>query len=165
MPYAGQTVSVVQRVTALRSPNKVATTPSPSVSATCASPVSRRFDDLTDTIFAGHHQPLRVWILCLYFMGLNLSNHQMAKELDLNQSDVHQMTGQLRQGIVAKKPSPTLTTRWNVTRSTSWLATKASLMRWQKRAARTAQTAQGQAGTGHARHREAADLRDDPAWW
>ena len=34
----------------------------------------QRFDDLTDTIFAGHHQPLKVWILCLYFMGLNLSN-------------------------------------------------------------------------------------------
>ena len=31
-----------------------------------------RFDDLTDTIFAGHHQPLKVWILCLYFMGLNI---------------------------------------------------------------------------------------------
>jgi transposase-like protein len=31
----------------------------------------KRFDDLTDTIFAGHHQPLKVWILCLYFMGLN----------------------------------------------------------------------------------------------
>jgi len=37
----------------------------------------QRFGDLTDTIFAGHHQPLRVWILCLYFMGLNLSNHQI----------------------------------------------------------------------------------------
>ena len=36
------------------------------------------FDDLTGTIFAGHHQPLRVWILCLYFMGLNLSNEQVA---------------------------------------------------------------------------------------
>jgi len=31
-----------------------------------------RFDDLTDTIFAGHHQPLKVWVLCLYFMGLNV---------------------------------------------------------------------------------------------
>ena len=31
-----------------------------------------RFDDLTDTIFAGHHQPLKVWVLCLYFMGLNI---------------------------------------------------------------------------------------------
>jgi transposase-like protein len=25
----------------------------------------KRFDDLTNTIFAGHHQPLRTWILCL----------------------------------------------------------------------------------------------------
>src|SRR6266849_9172404 len=32
-----------------------------------------RFDDLTDTIFAGHHQPLKVWVLCLYFMGLKLA--------------------------------------------------------------------------------------------
>jgi len=24
----------------------------------------RCFDDLTDTIFAGHHQPLRIWMLC-----------------------------------------------------------------------------------------------------
>ena len=37
-----------------------------------------RFDDLSDTIFAGHHQPLGVWILCLYLMGLNLSNRQIA---------------------------------------------------------------------------------------
>jgi len=61
-----------------------------------------RFDDLTDTIFAGHHQPLKVWILCLYFMGLNLSNEQIAKELDVNLSDVHQMTTALREGIVKK---------------------------------------------------------------
>src|SRR6266567_7406016 len=27
---------------------------------------NKRFDDLTDTIFAGHHQPLKVWVLCLY---------------------------------------------------------------------------------------------------
>jgi transposase-like protein len=37
-----------------------------------------RFDDLTGTVLAGHHQPLRAWILCLYFMGLNLSNQQGA---------------------------------------------------------------------------------------
>jgi transposase-like protein len=61
-----------------------------------------RFDDLTDTIFAGHHQPLKVWILCLYFMGLNLSNEQIAQELDVNCSDVQQMTTQLRQGIIKK---------------------------------------------------------------
>ncbi len=33
----------------------------------------QRFDDLTDTIFAGHHQPPGAWIACLYLMGLNLS--------------------------------------------------------------------------------------------
>lgn len=62
------------------------------------------FDDLSDTIFAGHHQPLRMWILCLYLMGLNLSNQQIAQELDLNKDDVSQMTSQLRTGIVAGKP-------------------------------------------------------------
>ena len=68
----------------------------------------KRFDDLTGTIFAGHHQPLRVWILCLYFMGLNLSNQQIAQELDLDEADAHQMTRQLREGIVVKKPEPLL---------------------------------------------------------
>ncbi len=63
----------------------------------------RQFDDLTGTIFEGHHQPLRVWILCLYFMGLNLSNQQIAAELDLNKDDVQAMTTQLREGIMAKK--------------------------------------------------------------
>ena len=51
--------------------------------ATC----ERYFDDLTDTVFAGHHQPVRVWILCLYFMGLNLSNQQIAEELGLNKDE------------------------------------------------------------------------------
>ena len=68
----------------------------------------RRFDDLTDTLFAGHHQPLRIWILCSYLMGLNLSNAQIAQELDLNKDDAHHMTTQLRQGIVSKNPSSTL---------------------------------------------------------
>src|SRR5215468_10835573 len=30
----------------------------------------QRFDDLTDPIFAGQHQPLQVWVLGLYCMGL-----------------------------------------------------------------------------------------------
>ena len=41
-------------------------------------------------------------------MGLNLSNQQIAEELDLNKDDVHQMTTQLRQGIVEKKPQVVL---------------------------------------------------------
>src|SRR3954453_19137242 len=63
-----------------------------------------RFDDLTGTALAGHHQPLRVWVLCLYLMGLNLSNRQIAQELDLAPSDVQAMTEALRQGLAAKLP-------------------------------------------------------------
>src|SRR5918997_4315706 len=62
------------------------------------------FDDLTGTALAGRHQPLRVWVLCLYFMGLNLSNRQIALELGLNPSDVQAMTEQLRQGLIATTP-------------------------------------------------------------
>jgi transposase-like protein len=39
-----------------------------------------RFDDLTGTALAGHHQPLRVWVLCLYLMGLNLRSSQNLSE-------------------------------------------------------------------------------------
>jgi len=63
----------------------------------------RQFDDLTGTVFEGHHQPLKIWVLCLYFMGLNLSNQQIAAELDLNKDDVQSMTEQLREGVEAKK--------------------------------------------------------------
>lgn len=52
----------------------------------------------------GRHQPLRIWIGCLYLMGLNLSNQQIAQELDLHKDDVHAMTLQLRQAIADKKP-------------------------------------------------------------
>jgi transposase-like protein len=68
----------------------------------------RKFDDLTGTLFAGHHQPLKIWVLCLFFMGLNLSNVQIARELDLNEADVQQMTRQLRSGMVSKRPAVVL---------------------------------------------------------
>jgi transposase-like protein len=67
-----------------------------------------RFDDLTGTVLAGHHQPLRVWVLCLYLMGLNLSNRQIAQELDLAETDAQAMTEALRQGLTAKLPPVTL---------------------------------------------------------
>ena len=34
-----------------------------------------RFDDLTGTVLAGHHQPLRVWVLCLYGSVKNLGRY------------------------------------------------------------------------------------------
>ena len=67
-----------------------------------------RFDDLTGTALAGHHRPLRVWVLCLYLMGLNLSNRQIAHELGLSVSDVQAMTEHLRSGLVAKTPAVVL---------------------------------------------------------
>ena len=70
---------------------------------------SGRFDDLTGTVLAGHHQPLRVWVLCLYFMGLNLCNRQIALELGLDASDTQAITKQLRAGLVAKAPTVQLT--------------------------------------------------------
>ena len=64
----------------------------------------KRFDDLTGTVFEGHHQPLKAWVLCLYLMSLNLSNRQIADELGLNKDDVQAMTQQLREGVEKKKP-------------------------------------------------------------
>ena len=68
----------------------------------------RKFDDLTGTVFAGHHQPLRQWVTCLYLMGLNLSNRQIAHELGLNEDDAQDMTRSLRQGVVDASTMPTL---------------------------------------------------------
>src|SRR4028119_826643 len=42
---------------------------------TCAG----RFDDLTGTVLAGRHRPLRVWGSCLYLMGLHPSDRQLAQ--------------------------------------------------------------------------------------
>lgn len=64
----------------------------------------RQFDDLTGSIFAGRHQSLSTWIVCLYLMGLNLSNQQIAQELSLHKDDVHQMTSELRQAVSDKRP-------------------------------------------------------------
>ena len=63
----------------------------------------KQFDDLSGSVFEGHHQPLKVWVLCLYFMGLNLSNQQIGQELNLNKDDIQEMTTQLRSGVFEKK--------------------------------------------------------------
>lgn len=65
---------------------------------------AKRFDDLTMTIFSGHHQPLKTWVIFLYFLGLNLSTSQIARELDLNKDDAQSMASLLRSGVVEKKP-------------------------------------------------------------
>jgi transposase-like protein len=62
-----------------------------------------RSDDLTATIFAGHHRPLRTWIARLCLMGLNLSGSRIARELDIDKDDARAMSSRLRQGIVDRR--------------------------------------------------------------
>ena len=63
----------------------------------------QQFDELSGTIFEGHHRPLRVWVACLHLMGLHLSNEQIAAELNLPMNEAQAMTGQFREGVVVKK--------------------------------------------------------------
>src|SRR4051794_16876259 len=122
-----------------------------------------RFDDLTGTALAGHHQPLRVWVLCLYFMGLNLSNRQIALELGLSGSDVQAMTEQLRSGLIAKSRRGCWGGGGGSTKSISWPATRASPRLSLKGAARTSSQAGRCTGPGHAGDGQAAHPRPDPA--
>ena len=62
----------------------------------------KHFDDLTDTIFSGSNLSLKVWILVLYLMGLNLSNRQISKELEISEPTAQRITKILREGIVKK---------------------------------------------------------------
>ncbi|WP_222707303.1 hypothetical protein [Pontibacter qinzhouensis] len=66
------------------------------------------FDDLTHTVFQGHHQPLKVWIFCLYLMSMNLSNAQIAKELGISQSVSQAITSLPREGVYEKRPQEVL---------------------------------------------------------
>ena len=123
----------------------------------------KRFDDLTGTIFAGHHQPLRVWMLCLYFMGLNLSHEQIAQELDLNSDDAQKMTTQLREGIVERKPKVTLSGDVECDEVYVVAGHKGKPEEVKKRAARAPPSAEGGTGPRNAGEGETADFRYDAA--
>jgi transposase-like protein len=88
-----------------------------------------RFDDLTGTVLASHHQPLRVWVLCLYFMGLNLSSRQIAMELGLSASDVQAMPSSCAMAWWPGRQWRRWKARSRSTRSTWWPGTRATL-RW-----------------------------------
>jgi transposase-like protein len=121
----------------------------------------RRFDDLTGTIFAGHHRPLRTWITCLYFMGLNLSNEQIAQELDLNGDNVQKMTSQLREGIVKRTPEVTLSGAVECDEVYVTAGHKGHSEAVKKRANGAAAPVEGGARPWDAGEGETADLRDD----
>jgi hypothetical protein len=46
---------------------------------------------------------LRIWRLCSYFLGLNLSNPQIAAEWNLSVTQAQEMATQLRQGLLARQ--------------------------------------------------------------
>ena len=101
--YVGKVDAVVHFVTRIKSASGVEMTAIlgvNAISALCA----KRFDDLTGTIFSGRHQSITVWISYLYLLGLNVSNAQIAQELDLCASDSQRMAEQLRQEVVRHKP-------------------------------------------------------------
>jgi len=64
----------------------------------------KKFDDLTGTLFAKHNLSAPLMVIFLYFLGLNLSNHQIAKELNLKQSTAQNISTTLRGKILEKKP-------------------------------------------------------------
>src|SRR3954451_8846365 len=101
---AGPTASAARAVVAPRSPVTAGMMRNGTRQRYRCAGCGARFDDLTGTVLAGHHRPLRVWVSCLYLMGLNLSNRQIAQELDLGVSDVQAMTETLRQGLTARLP-------------------------------------------------------------
>lgn len=76
------------------------------------------FNDLTGTIFANSNKPLKVWILALYFMGLNLSNRQISQELDMTEKTAQEIATKLRQGIVKKSLIYNLNKQWKLMKFT-----------------------------------------------
>lgn len=125
----------------------------------------KQFDDLTGSIFAGRHQSLRVWICCLYLMGLNLSNAQIAQELGLNKDDVHRMATQLREGIVEEKPEVKLSGEVEFDEVYITAGHKGNPAAVAKKKNRKTEETQRGSGEGHAQNGEATGLRDDPARW
>src|SRR3954470_1268602 len=115
-----------------------------------------RFDDLTGTVLAGHHRPRRVWVLCLYLMGLNLSNRQIARELDLGETDVQAMAEQLRCGLAARLPPARLEGEVEVDEVYVVAGHKGQPAAVAKRGA---PAAEGRARKGHAGEGQAADPR------
>ena len=121
-----------------------------------------RFDDLTGTIQASHDQPLRVRVLCLYFMALNLANFQIARDLGLNEDDVHSMASWLREGLVAKAPEVKLEGVVEIDEVYVVAGHKGNPAATQKRPSRTMPAAQGSAGPRHFGKGKTAHPRIDP---
>ncbi len=92
------------------------------------------FDDLSDTIFSGSHQPLHHWITVLYLMNLNASVLQITQELEISEDTARRMCDAIREGIVKKNLMSSLAETLNLTNVTSLPDTKGNLKTSSKRA-------------------------------
>ena len=81
------------------------------------------FDDLSDTIFSGSHQPLHHWITVLYLMNLNASTLQITQELEVSEDTARHMCNAIREGNVKKNLILSLTETLNLTNVMSLLDT------------------------------------------
>ena len=68
----------------------------------------KKFDDRTGTIFSGSPQELKLWILVMWLISLNLSNSQVAQELNMCIKVCSRMIEKLRIGIIGKQTEPIL---------------------------------------------------------
>jgi transposase-like protein len=125
----------------------------------------RRFDDLTDTSFAGHHQPPRARIACLYLTGLDLSGSQIAQESDINKDDARARVSQPRQGIVERRPPVALEGQAECDEVYAAAGHKGHPEGVGKKGGPPPETPEGGARAGGASQGEAADLRDVAARW
>lgn len=62
----------------------------------------KKFDDFTNTPFSGTQLLVKQWIACMYLLGLNLSNNQIAAELDISLPTAQSLTETIREGIAKK---------------------------------------------------------------
>ena len=119
----------------------------------------QRFDDLTGTIFAGHHLSLRTWIACLYLMGLNLSGLQIAQELDINKDDARAMIRSSDRGSSTAALRSSSRGRSNATKFMWWRDIRVIPRRSKKRSSPPEATPQRRAWSWHAGQGEATDFR------
>ncbi len=94
-------------------------------------------------------------------MGLNLSNQQIARELDLNKDDVQRMTKQLRQGVVVKQPEPVLSGEVECDEVYVVAGHKGHPAAVKKRRAGAATATERGSRSGHVGKGKAADSRPD----
>ena len=102
-------------------------------------------------------------MLCLYLMGLNLSNSQIARQLNLSQTQAHEMATQLRQGIVDRQEPICLSGEVEFDEVYVTAGYKGNSKAVKKRANGPTPSSEGSTRAWHPGKRKASDLRYDSA--